>query len=65
MRPNTEGRLDRYRIGISQELFETHTQPWLSEGSLTYYPCQKQPKASCITKSHITSFPSVSAKGIC
>ena len=29
MRPYTEGRLDRYRIG---------TQPWLSEGSLTCDP---------------------------
>ena len=28
-------RLDRYRIGIPRELSEIHTQPWLSEGSLT------------------------------
>ena len=36
MRPYTEGRLDRYRIGIIlPELSEIRTQPWLSEGSLT------------------------------
>ena len=31
MRPYTDGRLDRYRIGISRELTEIRTQPWLSE----------------------------------
>ena len=31
MRPYTEGRLDRYRIGIPRELSEIRTQPWLSE----------------------------------
>ena len=30
-RPFTEGRLDRYRIGIPRELSEIRTQPWLSE----------------------------------
>ena len=35
MRPYTEGRLDRYHIGIPRELSEFRTQPWLSEGSLT------------------------------
>ena len=30
MRPYTDGRLDRYRIGVPQ--------PWLSEGSLTCNP---------------------------
>ena len=39
MRPYTEGRLDRYRIGIPWELSEIRTQPWLSEGSLTCDPC--------------------------
>ena len=39
MRPYTEGRLNRYRIGIPRELSEIHTQPWLSEGSLTCDPC--------------------------
>ena len=38
MRPYTEGRLDRYCIDIPQELSEIHTQPWLSEGSLTCDP---------------------------
>ena len=38
MRPYTEGRLDRYRIGIPWELSEIRTQPWLSEGSLTCDP---------------------------
>ena len=38
MRPYTEGRLDRYRIGIPRELSEIRTQPWLSEGSLTCDP---------------------------
>ena len=38
MRPYTEGQLDRYRIGIPQELSEIRTQPWLSEGSLTCDP---------------------------
>ena len=38
MRPYTEGRLDRYRIGISRELSEIRTQPWLSEGSLICDP---------------------------
>ena len=28
-------QLDRYRINIPRELSEIHTQPWLSEGSLT------------------------------
>ena len=31
-------RLDRYCIGIPRELSEIHTQPWLSEGSLTCGP---------------------------
>ena len=31
-RPYTEGRLNRYRIGIPRKLSEVHTQPWLSEG---------------------------------
>ena len=35
MRPYTDGRLDRYRIGIPRELSEISTQPWLSEKSLT------------------------------
>ena len=39
MRPYTEGRLDRYRIGIPRELSEIRTQPWLSEVSLTCDPC--------------------------
>ena len=39
MRPYTDGRLDRYRIGIPRELSEIRTQPWLSEGSLTCDPC--------------------------
>ena len=39
MRPYTEGRLDRYRIGIPRELSEIRIQPWLSEGSLTCEPC--------------------------
>ena len=39
MRPYTEGRLDRYCIGIPRELSEIRTQPWLSEGSLTCDPC--------------------------
>ena len=39
MRPYTDGRLDRYRIGIPRELTEIRTQPWLSEGSLTCDPC--------------------------
>ena len=38
MKPYTEGRLDRYRIGIPRELSEICTQPWLSEGSLTCDP---------------------------
>ena len=38
MRPYTDGRLDRYRIGIPRELSEIRTQPWLSEGSLTCDP---------------------------
>ena len=37
MRPYTKGRLDRYRIGIPRELSEIRTQPWLSEGSLTWH----------------------------
>ena len=40
MRPYTEGRLDRYRIGIPRELSEIRAQPWLSEGSLTCDPEQ-------------------------
>ena len=32
IRRYTEGQLDRYRIGIPRELFEIHTQHWLSEG---------------------------------
>ena len=39
MRPCTDGRLDRYHIGIPRELSEIRTQPWLSEGSLTCDPC--------------------------
>ena len=39
MRPYTDGRLDRCRIGIPRELSEIRTQPWLSEGSLTCDPC--------------------------
>ena len=35
MRPNNEGRLDRYRIGIPRELSEVRTLSWLSEESLT------------------------------
>ena len=31
MRPSTEGRLDRYRIGTTRELSEIRTQAWLSE----------------------------------
>ena len=38
MMPYTEGRLDRYHIGIPRELSEIRTQPWLSEGSLTCDP---------------------------
>ena len=38
MRPYTEERLDRYRIGVPPELSEICTQPWLSEGSLTCDP---------------------------
>ena len=34
-------RFDRYRIGIPRELSEIRTQPWLSEGSLTYDPYKK------------------------
>ena len=33
VRPYTEGRLDRYRIGIPRELSEIRTKPWMSEGS--------------------------------
>ena len=39
MRSYTEGRLDRYRIGIPRELSEIRTQPRLSEGSVTCDPC--------------------------
>ena len=39
MRPYSEGRLDRYHIGIPLELSEIRTQPWLSKGSLTCDPC--------------------------
>ena len=39
MRPYTDGRIDRYRIGIPRELSEIRTQRWLSEGSLTCDPC--------------------------
>ena len=35
----SETRLDRYRIGIPQELYEIHIQTWLSERSLTCDPC--------------------------
>ena len=38
LRPYTDGRLDRYRIGIPRELSEIRTQPWLSEESLTCDP---------------------------
>ena len=33
MKPYTDCRLDRYRIGIPWEFSEIRTQPWLSEGS--------------------------------
>ena len=46
MRPYTEGRLDRYRIGIPRELSEIRTQPWLSEGSLTCDPCHHRGPSS-------------------
>ena len=39
MRPYTEGRLDRYRIGIPREMPEIRTQPWMSEGSLIWDSC--------------------------
>ena len=39
MSPYSEGRLDRYRIGIPRELSEIRTQPWLCEGFLTRDPC--------------------------
>ena len=42
MRPYTEGRLDRYCIGIPQELSEISPQPWLGEGSLTCDPCHNR-----------------------
>ena len=32
MQSYTEGRIDRYRIGIPQELSEIRTQPRMSEG---------------------------------
>ena len=35
----SEGRLYRHRIGIPRKLSEIRTQPWLSEGFLTYDPC--------------------------
>ena len=38
LRPYTEGRLDRYRIGIPRELSEIRTQTWLIDGSLTCNP---------------------------
>ena len=48
MRPYTEGRLDRYRIGILRELSEIRTQPLPSEGSLTCDPCQhRDPSFNC------------------
>ena len=48
MRPYTEGRLDRYRIGIPRELSEIRTQPWLSEGSVTCDPRHyKDPSFNC------------------
>ena len=39
MRPYTEGRLDRYRIGIPREMSEIRPQLWLNDGSLTCDPC--------------------------
>ena len=39
MRPYTEIRLDRYRIGVPWGLSEIRTKPWLSDGSLTCDPC--------------------------
>ena len=39
MRPYAERRLDCYSIGSPRELSEIHTQPWMSEESLTYDPC--------------------------
>ena len=48
MRPYTDGRLDRYCIGIPRELSEIRTQPWLSEGSLTCNPCHhRDPSFNC------------------
>ena len=46
MRPYTDGRLDRYRIGIPRELSEIRTQPWLSAGlgSSTVDQVLKYPK---------------------
>ena len=38
MRPYTDRRLDRYRMGIPRELSEIRTQPWLGEGFLTCDP---------------------------
>ena len=38
MRSYTDGRLDRYRIGIPRQLYKIHIQPWLSDGSLTCDP---------------------------
>ena len=38
VRPYTEGRLDRRRIGIHRVLSKFRTRPWLSEGSLTCDP---------------------------
>ena len=37
MRPDAEGRLDRYRIGIPRELSKIRIQSWRSEVSLTLY----------------------------
>ena len=42
MRLYTEGRLDRYHIGIPRELSEIRTPLWLSEGSLTCDPCHRK-----------------------
>ena len=50
MRPYTEGRLDRYRVGIPRELSEIRTQPWLSEGSLT---CDSCPTCPCPDPTHL------------
>ena len=52
MRPNTEGRLDRYRIGIPRELSKIRTQPWLGEGSLTCDLCHHNGTHLLIVRRH-------------